>query len=231
MIISERKLKYFMDKLISIENLIDQAKENGIDFGKGNPYNRLRYYTKIGWLPHMVRKKDAKGNTRGHYPLWALSRLIEIESFKTSGLSNDDISKKLNVKTKWQSFIDLIKTADYRNQVFRYVSFVILLLILLNETGIITLGAPKTAVTTLIQANAPVQVLENGSAFVPKNQTKIFIKTPLVKSDYKIYVTFTEDYSPASRFWVSEIKDYSGFTVELDTPVFNNAEFNWWITN
>ncbi len=74
-------------------------------------------------------------------------------------------------------------------------------------------------------------MLENGTAFVPKNQNKLFIQAPLIKSNYKVYVTFTQDYSPASRYWVSEIQEYKGFTIELDAPVFNNTEFNWWVTN
>lgn len=46
---------------ISVEKLIKILKEKNISFGKGDPYNRLRYYTKIGWLPHMTRKKTKKG--------------------------------------------------------------------------------------------------------------------------------------------------------------------------
>ena len=31
-----------MESLISTEKLIEEAKTKGIDFGKGDPYNRLR---------------------------------------------------------------------------------------------------------------------------------------------------------------------------------------------
>ncbi len=224
-----------MDQLISIENLIEAAKNKGIDFGKGDPYNRLRYYTKIAWLPHMVRKKDASGNTRGHYPIWAIDRLVEIESLKALNVSNDDISKKLKVKTRLQNILENLNTKESRNQLVIYASFIILILIVSNEAGVIRLGKPKPSATTseysLSLNNSPKQMLENGTAFVPKNQNKLFIQTPLIKSNYKVYVTFTQDYSPAARFWVSNIQEYKGFLVELDTPVFNNTEFNWWITN
>ena len=45
-------------ELINIKDLIQELKNKNIDFGKGDPYNRLRYYTKIGWIDHMIRKKD-----------------------------------------------------------------------------------------------------------------------------------------------------------------------------
>ena len=74
-----------VDNLVSIENLIEAAKRKGLNFGKGDPYNRLRYYTKIGWLPHMVRKSDNEGSIKGHYPEWALNQLIIIEKLKAEG--------------------------------------------------------------------------------------------------------------------------------------------------
>jgi len=42
--------------LISINEVIERAKKLGVDFGKGDPRNRLRYYVKIGLLPHAQRK-------------------------------------------------------------------------------------------------------------------------------------------------------------------------------
>lgn len=224
-----------MDELISIESLIAKARARGVDFGKGDPYNRLRYYTKIGWLPHMVRKKDTQGNTRGHYPIWAVDRLIEVETLKDQGVSNDEIAKKLKIKTRLQSIIEILKTKETRNQAVIYFSFIILVLILGNELGVINLGQSKAALTTKTQRGAisdgPKQLIENGTAFVPKNQHKLFVQTNQIKTGYKVYVTFTQNYLPATRFWVSEIQDYKGFLVELDAPVFDNTEFTWWVTN
>jgi DNA-binding transcriptional MerR regulator len=224
-----------MEELISIEHLIEEAKTKGIDFGKGDPYNRLRYYTKIGWLPHMVRKKDENGNTRGHYYHSAIDRLVTIETLKAKGLSNDEISKELKVKNRLQTFVEMVKTPEMRNQIVTYTTLGILVLIMSNELGIIRLGRTKSVLggteTGATTINGPKQLIDSGTAFVPKNQKKLFIQTPLIKNDYKVYVTFSSDYSPAARFWVSSIDDYKGFTVELDTPVFSNSEFNWWITN
>jgi len=219
-----------MEDLISIENLIEEARKKGIDFGKGDPYNRLRYYTKIGWLPHMLRKKDDVGSIRGHYPSWVLERLISIEELKAKGASNDEIFKKLQIRNRFQTLKGVLATREGRNQVLIYFVVVMVAIILSNELGIISLGKSKSqAIYT--DTSLPKQIMDSGVAFMPKNQRKIYIETKLVKTDSKVYVTFNQDYSPATRFWVSEIKDYDGFTVELDTPVFNNSEFNWWITN
>lgn len=224
-----------MEELISLENLVEEAKKRGIDFGKGDPYNRLRYYTKIGWLPHMVRKKDENGNTRGHYSVWAIDRLVEIEKMKSSGAPNEEISKKLKVKTKLQSFFEVIIAKETRNQIVMYSILVILLLIFGSELGIIRIGVNKPYLITSGENsslnNGPKQLIDSGTAFVPKNQKKLLVQTPLIKNTYKVYVTFNHDYSPAARYWVSDIQDYKGFTVELDAPVFDNSEFNWWVTN
>jgi hypothetical protein len=224
-----------MDELISIENLVEEARKRGVDFGKGDPYNRLRYYTKIGWLPHMIRKKDDKGNTRGHYYSWVLDRIIEIEKLKEAGADNRDISKKLKVQSRFQSIFDFLKTPETRNQAIIYTSFVILLLILSNELGIITLGKDKSALlvrgSTTLSSEQLKQIMESGTAFIPKNQKKLFVQVSNISNNSKVYVTFTGDYSPAARYWVSSIDSAKGFTVELDTPVFNNTEFSWWVTN
>jgi len=224
-----------MDELISLEKLIEEAKNKGVDFGKGDPYNRLRYYTKIGWLTHMTRKKDDKGNTAGHYPISAVDRLVTIENLKEAGHSNEEISKKLQIKTRLQSFTDVLFSKETRTHVITYLSLGILLLIFANELGIVRLGqasVKKDPISTdLYPTNGPKQTIDSGTAFIPKNQKKLFIQTPLIKSGYKVYVTFNQNYQPATRYWISDIKDYRGFTVELDTPVFENSEFNWWVTN
>jgi len=47
----------------------------------------------------------------------------------------------------------------------------------------------------------------------------------------KIYVTFTNSYAPATRFWIAEKKAGESFAVELDASVSTNAKFDWWIIN
>jgi len=53
-------------ELINTRDLINELKKRNLNLGKGDPYNRLRYYTKIGWIDHMIRKKDSNGVVVGH---------------------------------------------------------------------------------------------------------------------------------------------------------------------
>lgn len=132
-----------METLLNLEKLIEQAKAKGIDFGKGDPYNRLRYYTKIGWLPHMTRKKAGSASASGHYPLWALDRLILIEKLKVRGTTNEEITQKINTEIKLHNLKNLITSPEIRLRAVTYVSFIILVIILLNELDILKLGKSK----------------------------------------------------------------------------------------
>jgi len=83
------------EKFISIEELIKRAKFFGVDFGKGNPKNRLRYYTKIGLIPHAFRKSFNGKPPVGAYPEWVLKRLIEIDKQLKSGKKIQEIKREL----------------------------------------------------------------------------------------------------------------------------------------
>src|SRR5205085_8389415 len=96
---------FLMTDLISVENLIAESKKRGITFGKGDPYNRLRYYTKMGWLPHMIRKRDADDKSvKGHYPKEALDIVLMIEKYKKDGLTNEAITKTIKSKDNVQNW-------------------------------------------------------------------------------------------------------------------------------
>jgi DNA-binding transcriptional MerR regulator len=219
-----------MDEFISIEKLIKTAKGKGLDFGTGDPYNRLRYYTKIGWLPHMVRKIDKRGNIKGHYPAWSVDRLLLIEDLKNKGYSNEEITEKLETKNSVQGIVNAVKSPDVRKQLVLYSILTTVVLIFGNELGIIRLGKSKNLVYTTNQTRQSIQIIQSGTSFVPRNQNKIFVMTQDITVTSKVYVTFTQNYSPANKFWVSQIKQGDGFILELDAPVSNNVEFNWWLT-
>ena len=217
-----------MDEFISIDKLIKQAKSKGINFGSGDPYNRLRYYTKIGWLPHMVRKADKSGNIKGHYPMSSLKTLLFIEDLKSQGASNEEISKKLDNKSKKESIITSLRSPEIKKQINSYLILFILLIIFASELGLVNLGKSKNLPINQTYQNQ--QIYGNGTSFVPKNQNKIFVTFNDTKPNSKVYVTFTQDYSPATRFWVSKVEDQSGFLLELDAPVASNTEFSWWLS-
>lgn len=219
-----------MSSLIKTDILIKQAKKSGVDFGKGDPYNRLRYYTKIGWLPHMTRKKTSSGDVVGHYPKWVLERLILIDKLKGQGYTNEQISDKINTRTKLQDLYAKLNTEQFRNKLVIYISLVILVVVLLNELDLINISKSKNQEIINYAEDVPPQILASGTAFVPTGKNKVFVKSSDVNSNTKVYITFNDNFSPATRFWVSNIEPQEGFYVELDAPVLENTEFSWWLS-
>ncbi|MCD6255950.1 MAG: hypothetical protein J7J44_06740, partial [Deltaproteobacteria bacterium] len=82
------------DNLISIEEVISQAKKLGIDLGKGNPRERLRYLTKIGLLPHAKRKSFNGQSPNGAYPKYVIALLKEIDEEIKAGKSIQEIKRE-----------------------------------------------------------------------------------------------------------------------------------------
>ncbi|MFZ5424196.1 MAG: MerR family transcriptional regulator [Patescibacteria group bacterium] len=219
-----------MDKLISVDAIIKHAKKEGIDFGKGNPYNRLRYYTKIGWLPHMVRKKSKDGSTKGHYPTWVVERLLLIEDFKKQGLNNDQITEKLKTKTKVQTLFNVFATPEMKNRLFIYLLIIGFVFLIAAELEIINIGTSKRNIINVNEIST-TQIIDSGSAYIPFEKNEVFIPNTKVQITSKIHVTFNDDYSPASRYWIKDVKPGQGFIVTLDTATSRDAGFNWWISN
>ena len=143
-------------------------------------------------------------------------------------LYGEEIAKKLENKTKKESVINFLKSPDIKKQIVTYSTLLLLFLIFINEIGVINLGKSKQIVSQDIYSNE--QIYASGTSFVPKNQNKIFISFRDLKPNSKVYVTFTQNYSPATRYWVSKIDQQNGFLVELDAPVSSNVEFNWWLS-
>lgn len=93
-------LKVNMDatqKLISVKELIKKAKRQGISLGKGDPINRLRYFIKIGLLPHMERCQASADSpfTEGFMPLYTLDLLKKIENLKKARTPLAKIKKNI----------------------------------------------------------------------------------------------------------------------------------------
>ncbi len=222
-----------MTKLLNTEEIIERAKQLGVDFGKGDPYNRLRYYTKMGWLPHMTRQKDPEGNIRGHYPESVVEQLVIIEKMKTDGMQNEDIAKKLETKNKFSNLLTFIKSKEIRNQLISYATLILLLVIFANESGVISLGKQKSQILQAFsgsQGTSITEVASSGTSFMPKNQSVIFVKTQKVGTNSKIDVTFTQNYSPATSYWVNKIMPGEGFELKTDAPMFEDTTFSWFIT-
>ncbi|MBU0649848.1 MerR family transcriptional regulator [Patescibacteria group bacterium] len=224
-----------MDNYISLEKLITEAGKKGVDFGKGDPYNRLRYYTKIGLLPHMVRK-SVNGELVGHYPAYALDTLLEIEKLKSLGFKNEEIARKLKELSVGSSrssghTVRLARLLTPSAKTVKTALFVLFCLVILAGFGLLPVGKSKS---DLIQKTLELDkryISDSGNALMPRNQKKVYIKASSVKSDSRINITFTSDYSPATRYWVAQKTPFEGFYLELDAPTAMDADFSWWISN
>src|SRR4030065_2825889 len=219
-----------MSLLIVIEKIIKMAKKQGIDLGKGDPYNRLRYYTKIGWLPHMIRKKAKDGEVKGHYPKWAFERLMLLDKLKKQGLNNEQIENKINTRNKLQNLYEKVNASDFKNKIILYITLFTVVIILLNELDIINISKSKNKTLITQTSIVPNQIVDSGSSFVPAGKNNVFIKNQNILMGSRVYITFNQNFSPATRYWVSKIDPQKGFYVELDAPTFDNVEFSWWIS-
>ncbi|MDO8486686.1 MAG: hypothetical protein Q7S45_00100, partial [Candidatus Curtissbacteria bacterium] len=106
----QTQLPYFQTQDRSPEDIlpttviIELAKRQGVDFGPGNPEERIRYFIKLGILPHASRKtpqNNKSANPVGHLPLWTIKRLIWVTRLSQAGNSYPQIAQKLeNQETK-----------------------------------------------------------------------------------------------------------------------------------
>ncbi|MEZ6256047.1 MAG: hypothetical protein R3B92_04740 [Patescibacteria group bacterium] len=219
-----------MERQLSIEEFINKAKQQGIELGKGNPYNRLRYYTKIGLLPHMIRKQDNQGNLIGHYPFWALARLDYIEKEKKKGLNNDEILSNLTKVKQKENLSNLLKSSYIKNNIISITALLLVIFVILTQLEIISIEKSKRFITNDKTQN--VQILDSGQTFIPKGQTRIFIEAPLTQLTTKIYVSARGDYTPATQYYVSEndIEAGKGFFITFNAPTNANTPLDWWIS-
>ncbi|MCH8821664.1 hypothetical protein IID23_04065, partial [Patescibacteria group bacterium] len=85
-------------QLLPFSKIIKLAKQAGVDFGKGYPYNRLRYYTKTELLPKAQRKSFG-GPPEGAYPSWVVDKLVEIDKNLKAGKSIQSIVREEREKS------------------------------------------------------------------------------------------------------------------------------------
>ena len=197
------------DKNLPIRQFVALAKKRGVDFGKSNPYNRLRYYTKIGLLPNMVRIKS-----QGHYPMSALERLYRIEKYKKEGWDNKKILKSLK---KEKVVIPLDPISKKKWLWYFFVAFFVSLFLI---------GIVQASMFSDINKNGPGIT---GSYVMQIGERTVFVYDSKVKNSSKVFVTFTSDYAPASSYHVSSVTPNLGFELSLSSPISQTARFNYWI--
>jgi len=83
------------ENLISIDEVIRQVQDLGVNFGNGDPRNRLRYYVKIGLLPHAQRKSFNNNSPEGAYLKDVVGLLFEINRKIKAGKSIQAIKREI----------------------------------------------------------------------------------------------------------------------------------------
>jgi len=103
------------ETLLPLEKIISLAKKSGVSFGSGNAKERIRYFIKLGILPHAVRKVSTRLQTTrfarearlanyklpttgasqpvAHLPYFAVERLVKIENFTQKGMTFRQIAR------------------------------------------------------------------------------------------------------------------------------------------
>jgi DNA-binding transcriptional MerR regulator len=215
--------------LVSVEELIKILKDNNINFGKGDPYNRLRYYTKIGLIPHMTRKKNSNNTNSGHYSKDVISKIIEIEKMKDLGLSNEEIIDKFKTSSKAGKidYIQLLRDKITINHLF--ISLLVLGSIFeIYRTSFHLEKEVNIKNDTALEKHL---IVETGINFVSQGQKKVFVPSKQVKQDSNISITLRGNIFPATQYFVSDIKEGLGFIVETNIEVNSEVKFTWNIVN
>ncbi len=222
--------------LINVKDLIIELKKRNIDLGKGNPYNRLRYFTKIGWIDHMVRKKDTTGVVIGHFPVEVIEQIEFIEDLKKQNKSNEEITKLI----KQKKIISTKKENAYSDLkiLISKISITHLLLILIASGSIFELinydsrNEKLITTTNINQLNPTInQTNETGFNFIPSGKNRTFINNKKITKNSIIIVNFEGAIAPATNYFISEKIENEGFFVTTNFPVNNDAKFSWVILN
>lgn len=146
------ELKDENSKYLPYSEIIDLAKSAGVVFGKGYPYNRLRYYTKIGLLPN-AKRKSFGGPPEGAYPAWVVDKLVEIDGEIKTGRSIQAITreqKERNVSTTFERQVEEIEpkkdvyvfSGKPRFSLIPALRFASLLLFVIGISGLIAYNLP-----------------------------------------------------------------------------------------
>lgn len=218
--------------LISIEDLVKKAKKAGVNFGKADPYNRLRYYTKISLLPHMERRKTKNGDIKAYYPADSLDRLIRIEDLKVKGLTNEDIVDLFNKETE-KSTQKPFSSLLTKTNIGLFIACVIVAIALLHQRGYINLGAENVQPINTpdkVSASNSLNILDSGKYYIRAGKDKTFVRTKAVNEFSQIQIAFKDEITPATTYYIETKVPEEGFVITLDTQTGQDAEFSWWIT-
>src|SRR3990167_8270203 len=89
-------------KLLPTKTIIEIALAHSVDFGSGDPAERIRYFIKLGLLPNVKKlaSKNLLDNKNrpvpvGHLPAFCAERLVKIDRLHKSGIAYGKIEDEL----------------------------------------------------------------------------------------------------------------------------------------
>lgn len=111
-------------QLVKIDEVIEQAKNRGVDFGKGDPRHRLRYYAKLDLIPPAQRKCFEGNQPTGAYPKHVVDLLVDIDKKLKQGKSIREVAQeekeKKEEKQKAKSEPEVEEEKDLRRTEVSY---------------------------------------------------------------------------------------------------------------
>lgn len=222
-------------ELINVKDLISELKKKNIDLGKGDPYNRLRYYTKIGWIDHMIRKKDSNGVVVGHYPINVIEKILEIENLKQLGKSNEEITTYIKQKQKNQR----INNEQNLLEVVKNKININLIIIILIVCGFIfelnNYNSLNDKLPIIKEQNNLLQmgskITDMGKNVILSGKNKVFINSKAINQRSTVLVSFEDSIEPATNYFIKEKIEEEGFFIETNISVKKDVNFNWIIIN
>lgn len=209
------------ENLISIDEIIIKAKILGINLGKGNPRERLRYLTKIGLIPHAERKSFNGQRPNGAYPEYVIEILKEIDQKIKAGKSIQEIKKEKERKELLSSYnkigpifdinIKPLKLAEKEKEPVKrkkiasiYVSFLVIVI-----TGLL-LGF-------LFKNYEGEKIFTNKFPYYFLSALNFF---------QKFQEVFQNPYDSNQKFFAQEQKDYSFSEKELYLTINAETDIN-----
>ncbi|MBI4091385.1 MerR family transcriptional regulator [candidate division WWE3 bacterium] len=217
------------ENLITLEELVKRAKKSGVDFGKSDPYNRLRYYTKISLLPHMERRKGKTGDIAAYYPQSALEKLIKIEKLKERGLANETILREMEKEDN--SFSKYFKNKINFTNISLSLAALLFGLTLLHQRGVINLSYENNQSVAFEQNDNDLRIIDSGVYSMKAGRRKTFVKSKKISELSQVQVTFKDSISPATNYWIEDKVPQEGFVLTLDNNTAAESSFSWWVVH
>lgn len=165
-------------ELFPISEIIKLASARGVDFGSGNPENRIRYYIRFGLLPHAKRKSFNGAAPTAAFRLDVVDRIVQIEKLQRKGKSVPEqkqlllevkTPKKLYKTTKTRTISERLEPSHPNNKWLNYslaATVFVAILLLASLAANLVLVDPESNQVLGVQTKNENLVVKVGKALV-----------------------------------------------------------------